>query len=314
VTARLRPTRRRVAWLIPALLAALVSCHAGTPPVEPAPQPKAPTAAIEAAAPSPAALPATIPASIRFEVRGRTDREGFCAAEGTTNLPPGARVLVVIAAAPDRGSDLSESDLVPIAADGAFAFRSHLAYPVAYRLRAEFALAENPERPEWFGPSWPPGGIEKPAAIERGPDGARLVAQAAWRIGTEAQETELLGTHVEALETVLKRLKYDREQAEKKIKPPAAGAAAAYLKWARIRAEKEHSLKIDQPAVDPFFGALDLSLRRLWTTLDEVGLYFLARALGDDKEVEYAASALKRFDRLIPEAEADLARLQGPTK
>ena len=310
--ARVPRMRRCLVLACLAAVAVLVSCRAGKPPAAPVHPAQAPKAATTEAAASPAS---TIPATIRFELSGRTDPDGFCAARGSTNLPPGARVLVTIAAAPDRGSDLAESDLVPMAADGSFEVRSHLAYPVAYRLRAEFSRATNPERPEWFGEAWPAGEGSKNAKAERGPDGSsRLVAQAAWRIGTEAQEAELLDAHLDALGAILKRLTYDRGQAEKKIKPPVAAAAAAYLKWARIRVEKAHAMKIDQPTVDPFYGALDLSLRRLWKALDEVGLYCLAQALGDDKEAGRAESALKRFDRLFPEAEAELARLRGPVK
>ena len=306
MTARAGRARRLGVVACLAALTAFLSCHPGQPSPSSSP------------APAPVPVPApqsALPESIRFDLHGETDPDGFCAARGSTNLPPGARVLVTIAAAADRGADLSESTLAPVGADGSFEARSLLAYPAAYALRAEFSRAANPKRPEWFGAAWDGLPVPKEARVERDPDGSpRLVARAAWRIGTEAQAAELVDAHLDALAAVAKRLKYDREQAEKKIKPPAAAGSAAYLKWARIRAEKAHALKIDQPGADPLFGPLDLELRRLWKALDEAGLYYLAQALGDDQEAARSEAALKRFDRLFPDAESELSRLRGPAK
>jgi hypothetical protein len=256
---------------------------------------------------------ASLPATIHLKVEGSTDADGFCVVTGTTNLPAGARVLITIAAAPDRGSDLVENAIVDVGADGGFAHRSLLAYPVLYRLGAEFSRAANPDHADWFAPSATIA-AQGGAAVERDANGVRVVARATWRTGTETAEADLVRAHTDALAAVLARLRRDRDQVDEKIRPPVAAATRAYAKWARIRVERAHALKLDRPAVDPLFGSLDLALRRLWATLDEVGLAALATAAGDAEEAKHSADAVKRFDRLYEEAEGELARIRGTAK
>ncbi len=142
----------------------------------------------------------------------------------------------------------------------------------------------------------------------------KLVSQAPlFRMGTVEQEAELIAGYRAELVETFERIQYDSKQIER-IDSGGAEAASLYLAWARIRQDKARQRGIDRPDVNPFYSVLDLRLRKAWYKLDQVALYHLAKAVGNQKEQERNASGKRGFEKDMKNLQEEIQRLREKTQ
>ena len=254
------------------------------------------------------------PAPIALTVSVFAGEEGFVTIEGTCSPEAAARVLVTARACPSFGCNLVEVALVEVRSDATYRHRTRLSLPAAYQIEAEIGAVSSPERVGVFGPEIKDRPLSPGALLQRETDGSyKVVAQTAFRLGTEEEEAALVGEHRAALTDVLARIEYDHDQLVKAMEPGDLNdAVSAYAAWARIRSERRRKMGLTDPVLDPLFPGADREIRALWDRLDRAALWYLARHAGDEKEEERNAASARGFARDLKRLKEQTASWQTP--
>ena len=232
---------------------------------------------------------------------------GALVVSGECTSPDGALVLVRAQGAAQFGAQIEQAVLAPVRA-GRFAADLGLYETLSYHVTVALSPAWN--QPNVL-PKEPPSLSDPALRVSRTSNGWEVRREFDARLGTPAQEQQLLADHLrlarEALQALELSAKNLREIEEKLQKTELA-------RWLRLRLERERGSLLAAEGIDPIFPFLHGQLRELDEALLKRYHAVLAQLTGAAAEVDKLSKSWQTVDRDLEKARQALAEIEAKLK